>query len=261
MNIQNIPRGDTLIKKGLGPKFDALVSFDYSQIEYRLLAYYLSVRLDDESMADVFRSGRDVHAETARLILRLPADAELTDKERQRGKTGNFSIVYAGGVPTIQRQQAIAGDPVTREEAKEILKAIRTTMPGVYDLDQDIQTTVKERGYLRSILGRILYPDPKIPERDARRKMLNALMQGGAADIMRNAIVECTRWRKAAGIHSQIICMVHDDMIWDAVDEEIPLLYNEVPKLMMYPKVSDVVPLEVDCVVGRSSWAEKEKYE
>lgn len=261
MNIQNIPRGDTLIKKGLGPKFDALVSFDYSQIEYRLLAYYLHQVLDDDSMAEVFRSGRDVHTETARRVLRYAADVELTDKERQRGKTANFSIIYAGGVPTIIRQQALAGDPVTKEEAKEILQAIRDSMPGSIALDKDIQATVAERGYLRSIVGRILYPDPKIPERDALRKMLNALMQGGAADIMRHAIVECSRWRKAEGIKSQIICMVHDDMIWDAHAEEIPVLHEMVPRLMDFPKVSEVVPLEVDCVIGRESWAEKEKYE
>ena len=261
MNIQNIPRGDTLIKKGLGPKFDALVSFDYSQIEYRLLAYYMSEVLQDDSMAEVFRSGRDVHIESARLVLHYDADVELTDKERQRGKTANFSIIYAGGVPTIMRQQALAGDPVTREEAKVILQAIKDTMPGAIALDKDIQATVAERGYLRSIVGRILYPDPTIPERDARRKMLNALMQGGAADIMRHAIVECSRWRAAQGIKSQMICMVHDDLIWDAFEDEIPLLVENVPKLMDFPKVSSVVPLEVDCVIGRTSWAEKEKYE
>lgn len=261
MNIQNIPRADKLVKAAFIPKQDLLVSFDYSQIEYRMLAYYLVRRFDDWSMAEVFKSGRDVHAETGRLLYNLGLDDPVPDSQRQRGKTANFSVIFGGGVPTIMSQQARAGEPVTEEEAQDILDRIRAGMPGATALGDDVTAVARERGYITSLFGRRLTLDPTVPRWKAARKMLNALLQGSAADLMRHAMVQCHEWATAEELRSHMVCQVHDDLLWDVIHEELELVATTVPTLMSYDPVNEIVPIEVDCQVSPESWAEKVDYE
>ena len=131
MNFQNIPRENKLIKRCFLPKLDKFASFDYEQIEYRILAYYLSIAVGDDSMAEAFRAGEDPHKETAKLIL---GRDEIGDTERQIGKTLNFSIIYAGGVPTILRQMARNNIPCDRGIAKGWMNELHEKMPGIREL-------------------------------------------------------------------------------------------------------------------------------
>ncbi len=278
MNFQNIPRQDKLIKRAFGPKLDGLAFFDYAQIEYRLLAYYLAEQLGETRMAEAFKAGLDPHTVTAEIIvnaLGLDVEMPLSDYYRQLGKTGNFSIVYSGGTPTIIRQLTRAGWKCDYKLAKQIRDAIRENMPEVTRLEESIAETLDDRarhpvskfdryGYLLTLWGRHLRPDPAIMEsegkRSAYRKMLNALIQGCAADLMREALRTVHANLEEGGYRSHMVNNVHDEVQVDFVEDELELLAVEVPKWMSYPVIDAVVPIEVDMEVSYQSWADKETY-
>lgn len=278
MNFQNIPRQDKLIKRAFGAKNDGLAFFDYAQIEYRLLGYYLAEQLGETRMAEAFKGGLDPHTVTAEIILDalgLEVERPLSDYYRQLGKTGNFSIVYAGGTPTIIRQLTRAGWKCDFKLAKRIRDAIRENMPEITRLEESIAEVLDERarsatskfdryGYLLTLWGRHLRPDPAIMETDGKRsayrKMLNALIQGCAADLMREALRTTHKNLTEGGFRSHLVSTVHDEVHIDFVEDELPMIAEEVPKWMDYDVISAVVPVEVEMEVSYQSWADKEAY-
>lgn len=239
--------------------------YDYEQIEYRLLAYYMKVALDDGRMADNFRAGIDAHTSLAKLLmdyLKVEYTEPLTDVQRQvYGKTPNFAIVYAGGKPTIKRQLAKAGIPCDDKMAKEILDAIRGTMPGVRGLMDMLAEEAKQKGYVFDIFGRHYRPDYTIPYNDAVRKLLNALLQGGAAGLTREAVVKVAHGCAELGLKAHIVNVVHDEIIMDSPLDELPALAEYVPVWMGNPTVEPVVPVTVGMEVAYENWADKEEYD
>lgn len=259
MNFQNIPRSNTLIKKAIIPKMDCLVCADYEQVEYRMLAYYMAVAFDDYEMANNFIAGVDPHAATAEIML---GRAVESDTDRQFGKTGNFSVIYAGGVPTIQRQMAKAGVEVSRKEAKALLAKLHQGMPGVKVLMEMLSEEANNKGYVFDIVGRHHHPDPTVPRyEDALRKLLNALIQGGAAGLIREAVIKVEEGCAELGLTSHIINVVHDELVLDAIEDELPTLAEYLPIWMGNETVESVVPITVGMDVCYENWADKTPYE
>lgn len=267
MNLQNIPRKDKVVKRAFRPKLDAFVFCDYKNIELRLLAYYLAASLGDESMAQVFRDGRDLHAETAIRVLGLAT--EPTDEQRQIGKTLNFAIVYGAGPYKVGEQLGIGP-----AKGKEILDTFHAAWPGIKRLHNPcrkcvlargycgqphctgpgtIQQRIAERGYITTLWGRQLRPEQE-------HKALNALVQGCAADLMRAGLVKVHRYLGENLMASHLVLTIHDELVMDAVRAEIPTLVEVVPRLMDHEPVSKIVPIEVDTEVSFTTWADKVPY-
>lgn len=255
-----MPRSEKLIKGAFRPKLDFLLFADYSQIEYRLLAYYLASVLDDHSMADNFKAGIDPHSATARIMLGLASDAELTDEQRQVGKVGNFSIIYMGGVPTLVRQLGC-----TEAQARKLLKKLKSGMPGAAALFAELQETYKERGYIRTIAGRHLTVDPAIVEKRgqfrAEGALLNYLIQGSAAELIRDALIKVHTWLAENGMASHVVNVVHDEIQVDGAWDELDALLAGVPRHMGNPEVEEFVPIAVDIEISETTWAEKHALE
>ena len=243
MNFQNLPRDDTSVKKAIVPKLDVLLFADYSQIELRFLAYYAAL-LGDRGMLDVFLEGRDIHSESTIGALRLTR--EPTDKERQVGKTLNYSMTYAGGTPTLMRQLG-----VTYEEARDIREAFHEKWPGIRIVENALEVRMMERGYIETLWGRQLHPEQE-------RLYLNTLLQGNAADLLRSAAVKVHR--HLGDKRSHIVDLVHDEIVYDVTLDELPDLSMNVPILMSDPRVAEVIPVEVDLGISYTNWGGKEKY-
>ncbi len=244
MNVQNIPRSQKDVKQAFVPKFDAFLFFDYKAIEVRLLAYYLARGIGDQSLASEINNGSDPHLVTAQ---GLYATSNVTDEQRQVGKTLNFSIIYGGGTPTIMRQLG-----VDYAEAKRLLKAYHETRPGIKLLNAKIATAIQDRGYINNLYNRRLHVEEE-------HKALNALIQGSAADLMRDAVVKvdnflCTKYA------SHIVNIVHDEIIIDADKNEISDVVSAVPRLMGNSVVEEFVRVETDCEISYTTWADKEAY-
>lgn len=243
MNVQNIPRSQKDVKRAFVPKLDAFFFFDYKAIEVRLLAYYLAKGIGDNSLATEIREGLDPHSVTAQGLF---GRADISDEERQVGKTLNFSIIYGGGTPTIMRQLG-----VDYPEAKRLLKAYHETRPGIKLLNAKIATTLGERGYINNLYQRRLHVEEE-------HKALNALIQGSAADLMRDAVIRVDKFLSDKSSH--IVNIIHDEIMLDADKSEYDILVASIPRLMTNDEVSEVVPIEVDCEWSTTNWAEKEEY-
>lgn len=244
MNVQNIPRSQKDVKRAFVPKIDAFLFFDYKAIEVRLLAYYLAKAIGDSTLANEINNGSDPHRITAQ---GLYGKEDVTDEERQVGKTLNFSIIYGGGTPTIMRQLN-----VPYKEARRLLTVYHHTRPGIKMLNDAIANSLK-RGYITSLYGRRLHVQES-------HKALNALIQGSAADLMREAVVNVNHYLNAVEFRSHIVNIVHDEIIIDASLNEIVTLVKVIPPLMGNKTVEEFVKIGTDCEISRTNWAEKEEY-
>lgn len=246
MNVQNIPRTQKDVKGAFIPKEDCFLFFDYKAIEVRLLAYYLVRAVSDTSLVEEITQGMDPHRVTAQ---GLYGREEVTDEERQVGKTLNFSIIYGGGTPTIMRQLG-----VTYQEARELLKAYHDTRPGISLLRKSIDNTLASRGYIINSHGRHLHVTES-------HKALNALIQGSAADVMREAVVTTHKYLNTHLRYSHIVNIIHDELMIDADKDEVQDLVDNIPVCMTPQTINQVVPIEVDVEWSDTTWADKEEYE
>lgn len=246
MNFQNIPRSEKVIKRGFVPKLDAFLFFDYKAIELRVLAFYMATALDDYSLAQEFIDGADPHRVSAQGIY---GKDDVTDEERQVGKTVNFLSVYGGGPRALCAQLG-----VTWPEAVRMLDAFHDARPGIRKLQAKIEKRIAQRGYITTLWGRHLHP------RDDH-KALNALIQGCSADLMRSALVKTHHWMRQQRLRSHLVSVIHDELIGDVWLPEVPTLVYMVPKLMDHDVISKIVPVETDCEISFTTWADKEPYE
>lgn len=270
MNVQNIPRSDKVIKRCFVPKLDAFLFADYSQIELRLLAYYLA-EVNFPEMAEVIKAGKDLHTESTRLALQLTR--EPTEEERQIGKTLNFSIVYGGGMPTVTKQierLAVEGKiphMLSKSEIREILDNYHAAWPGIGripwqgaappgTLNWFLAQRIIERGHIKTLYGRHLH----MGDGEGEHKLLNKLVQGSAADLMRASLVRTHKWLMDRAFESHLVNTVHDEMILDCCTSEIDRVAKAIPGLMDHPVISKVVPVHVDLEISSQSWADKEAY-
>ena len=244
MNVQNIPRSQKDVKRAFKPKLDAFLFFDYKAIEVRLLAYYLAAGIRDYSLATEINNGSDPHAITAQGLYNK---SDVSEEERQVGKTLNFSIIYGGGTKTIMNQL-----DVPYKEARRLLTAYHTTRPGIKILNEYIATSLNSKGFIRNLYGRRLHVDTE-------HKALNALIQGSAADLMRDSVVRVDTWLEAS-MASHIVNIVHDEIIIDADKSELNKIFTTIPTLMGNKTVSKFVSIDTDCEISYTSWAEKEEY-
>lgn len=252
-----------MVKRGFVPKLDCFLLLDFAQIEYRLLAYYLSSSLGDSSMAEVFARGEDLHSASAAAILGKPIE-ELTDAERQIGKVYNFLTIYGGGPGKASKDLDIPFD--VAKEQQDLFHASWPAIKklhnpprfnGTYSKGQKpglIQKQLKNRGYITTLWGGHLHPR-------SPHMALNALVQGCAADLMRASLVSVSKTLKANDVKSHLVNVVHDELIFDCAADEVDALVPEIERCMCdWPTITEHVPVEVDANISFTSWAEKEQY-
>jgi len=234
------------------PKLGALSFFDYSAIEPRLFAYY-AAKMGFPEMAKMVNDGIDPYSAVARLIEQRD---DITPEDRQHWKVFFLSLMYGGGVKTIMEQFKCK-----RTKARLMIDQFHDNFPAVRSLQDTVGRVSARRGHIVGIDGRHLHPEPF-----GEHKMLNKLIQGGAAGIMKQAIVRVHNWLQAdldgkgGPTQSHIISVVHDELQIDGPESELPMLNEWVPRLMRHEEVNSVVPIEVDHEVSTTSWADKVGY-
>ena len=252
-NVQNIPirtpEGARIREAFVPAEGCRLLSADYSQVELRILAHYSG----DESLADAFRRGEDVHRRTwAEVTGKAPAD--VTADERARAKAVNFGIIYGSSAFGLASQLGIAAG-----EAQATIDAYFARYRGVRRfLDETIAAAARD-GFVRTFLGRRRYlPDLRSRNRTLRgaaeRMAVNTVIQGTAADLIKKAMVEVDALLRGARLRTRMILQVHDELVLEVPEAELDRVREEVPRRM--EKVLSLrVPLLVEAGVGRS-WRE-----
>ncbi len=253
-NLQNIPIRTDRGKKVRGmfiPRGEeyTLLAADYSQIELRIIAALSG----DEAMISAFKNGEDIHAATASKVFDVPLD-EVTREQRSHAKTVNFGIIYGVSAFGLSQQTNLS-----RMEAKEVIEAYFRTYPGVRDYIDSQVELAREQGYVQTITGRRRYLKDinsrnAVVRGHAERNAVNAPIQGSAADVIKLAMIKIHDEMKKRSMKSKMILQVHDELVFDAHNDEI----QELTKLtveLMESAYELSVPLEVDTGIG-SNWLE-----
>ncbi len=252
-NLQNIPirtdRGRE-IRKAFIPREPnrILVSADYSQIELRIVAAISG----DPNMCEAFRSGKDIHTATAAKVYNV-ADADVTKEMRYKAKSVNFGIIYGQGAFGLADNLGIS-----RSEAKEIIDNYKKEFSGITSYMDNTINFAKENGYVETLMGRKRWlkdiNSANFTVRGyAERNAINSPIQGTAADMIKLAMISIHQKIKDAGLQSRMILQVHDELVFDALPEEMdvlkPLILDGMRSALPLP---NDVPVEAELGMGEN---------
>ena len=222
-NLQNIPIRTELgrrIRRAFIPRAgNVLVSADYSQIELRVLAHLSQ----DEALMEAFNEGQDIHAVTASVVFNIPLEA-VTPDQRRAAKVANFGVLYGLSASGLQRD---LGMPL--DEAKQFIANYFGRFASVRTYLETIKSEAYRTGYVETVLGRRRYlqdlraANPMLRSA-AERMAINMPFQGSNADIMKVAMVAIRRRMREAGMRSQMVLQVHDELVFDVLPGELDAL-------------------------------------
>ena len=241
-NLQNIPvrsEEGKLIRKAFVSHNGYLVSFDYSQIELRILAHMAHVT----NLIDAFNQGKDIHRHTAALVFGVK-DEEVTPQMRSQAKAVNFGIIY--GMSEFRLSKDIG---MSIAEARNFINKYFETYPEVKTYMDEVVEVCKKQGYVSTLLNRKRYI-PTINDKNfmvrqqAQRYAMNTPIQGTGADILKPAMIEVDKALKVHHLKSQMILQVHDELIFDVFEDEL----EEVMSLVK-EKMENCIKMDVPLIV------------
>ena len=225
-----------------------LVSFDYSQVELRLMAHLSH----DPVLTEAFRSGSDVHATTAARLFGV-APGAVTPAQRAQAKVVNFGILYGMGPARLARELNLS-----RALASAFIEEYRRTLAGVSEYLDRVLESALERGYSETILKR-RRPLPGLRLEGARRAeaeraAVNTPIQGSAADLIKVAMVKIDALLYERGARTRLVLQVHDELLFETDEGEIDEIAAVIRDVMEHA-IALRVPLVVHEGRGRN-WDE-----
>ncbi|MCM1511670.1 MAG: DNA polymerase I [Oxalobacter formigenes] len=230
-NLQNIPvrtgEGRRIREAFIAPPGSRIVSADYSQIELRIMAHLSG----DKGLIQAFSLGEDIHRATAAEIFDIAPGAVLPE-QRRHAKVINFGLIY--GMSAF----GLAGNlGIGRQAAQAYIDRYFQRYPGVARYMENTRLKARENGYVETVFGRRLWlPEihsPNGPRRQAaERAAINAPMQGTAADIIKLSMIAVQDWLEKENCRSRLILQVHDELVLEVPEAEVPLLCQKLPELM-----------------------------
>jgi DNA polymerase-1 len=256
-NLQNIPirteQGRQIRSAFLpGPPGWLLVAADYSQIELRVLAHFSG----DATLRQAFAEDRDIHAQVASEVYGVPIE-EVNSAQRRNAKAVNFGVIYGQSPFGLAR-----GLGIEKREAAEFIDRYFARYPGVDRFIIETLVQCRRDGFVSTIFGRrrpvtgVRDPrtlsDPRqrtLPERIA----INTVIQGSAADIIKQAMIRVHRRLAAEGLQAKMLLQIHDELLFELPPEEQPALTRLVTEEMA-AAANLAVPLKVDLKSG-PNWA------
>jgi DNA polymerase-1 len=252
-NLQNIPIR-TPIGREIRDAFVAddgcrLLSFDYGQVELRILAHCSG----EPTLREAFRRGEDVHRATAAEVFSIPP-AEVDRTTRDRAKAVNFGIVY--GISDFGLSEQLG---IPRADAKDYIERYLARYPRVQSFIDATVAAAAQDGYVTTLMGR-RRPIPELAGRTVAQRQLgerlavNTVIQGSAADVIKVAMVRAHRAIREAGLRSRIVLQIHDELLVEAPDAEVARATALVRDAMLRAIDLDP-PLAVDAGSGRT-WLE-----
>ena len=252
-NLQNIPirteEGSRIRRAFIAEPGHVLVSADYSQIELRLLAHVADIR----QLKDSFAAGEDIHARTASEVFGVPMQG-MDPMTRRRAKAINFGIIYGISAFGLARQLGIAPG-----EARAYIDAYFARYPGIRAYMEKTKDDARIAGFVTTPFGRRCWV-PGIDDRNAARRAyaerqaINAPLQGGAADVIKRAMVHLPAALSVSGLSARMLLQVHDELLFEAPAAEAEAT-AALARRVMEAAATLSVPLVVETGVGRN-WAE-----
>jgi DNA polymerase-1 len=249
-NLQNIPvrseEGRKIRRAFIAAPGHVLLSADYSQIELRLLAHVADIT----ALKDAFRRGIDIHALTASQVFGVPVEG-MDPLVRRKAKAINFGIIYGISPFGLARQLGIP-----RGEAGAYIDAYFARYPGIRDYMERTRNAARDRGFVTTLFGRRCHvrgindKNPSVRS-FAERAAINAPIQGGAADIIKRAMIRIPAALSAAGLGARMVLQVHDELLFEVPADQAEMTRDTVVRVMEGAARLDV-PLVVDTGIGET---------
>ena len=253
-NLQNIPvrteEGRKIRECFIaGQGYSALLTADYSQIEMRIMAHLSN----DKALLAAFESGEDLHATVAAEVFGVKA-ADVDPEMRRQIKAMSYGLAYG-----LSSYGLAAQLDLTPPAAQDLMDRYFLRFGGIRDYLKSVVEEARKVGYTETVMGRRRYlPDLLHDNRQRReiaeRMALNAPIQGSAADIIKQAMLNVQSALSESKLKSRLLLQVHDELILEVVEGEEEKLSTLVRKEMgsAYPLKA---PLDVNVGIGKS-WNE-----
>ncbi|WP_068268446.1 DNA polymerase I [Caviibacter abscessus] len=248
-NLQNIPtrtlEGTKIRNCFVSDKDNVLVSFDYSQIELRVLAQLSK----DEHLIDAYKNDLDLHELTARKIFAKFNNEPITKFERNIAKTINFSVLYGKTPYGLSKELKIPID-----SAKRYIDTYFQGYPKVAPFLDNIVNEALKNGYVKTLFGTRRYihdirSSNKLIFEQGKRMAINTVVQGTAANIIKMVMIKLHK------LGYKLLIQVHDELIFELPKNEAERLSKEIKKIMEETIHFDLVKLKVNCSIG-DNWGE-----
>ncbi|MCD6006277.1 DNA polymerase I [Halomonas sp. IOP_6] len=252
-NLQNIPirteEGRKIRQAFVARPGYRIVAADYSQIELRIMAH-LS---EDKGLLEAFAEGRDIHTATAAEVFGTALEKVSAD-QRRSAKAINFGLIYGMSAWGLSRQLHI-----DRNQAQTYIDRYFDRYPGVARYMDRIRTQAAEDGFVETVLGRRLYlPEIHSQNRNSRqgaeRTAINAPMQGTAADIIKQAMIDVDAWLAEGEFDALMVMQVHDELVFEVAEGQVEAFIEQV-QARMQAAATLSVPLIVEAESG-ANWDE-----
>jgi len=253
-NLQNIPvrteEGRSIRNNFIaGNGYVGLLTADYSQIEMRIMAHLSN----DAGLLAAFETGEDLHATVAGFVFGVKAN-EVDSEMRRQIKAMSYGLAY--GLSSYGLALQLDLSPPA---AQDLMDRYFQRFGGIRDYLSSVVEQARKVGYTETVMGRRRYlPDLLHDNRQRRdiaeRMALNAPIQGSAADIIKQAMLNVQRALIAGSFNSRLLLQVHDELILEVVAGEEDKLTELVRREMgaAYPLKA---PLDVSVGIG-VSWNE-----
>ena len=247
-NLQNIPRDSSIRNLFVAPDGQIMLVADYDQIELRVMAMFSQ----DKELLNVFNNNIDIHTGAAALLFGKPVE-DVTSEERQIGKGVNFLTAYGGGAGKLARTTGIHF-----EQAQHMIQEYYRQFSGLTEWKQKVVAQGRRLGYVETITGRRRrLPDLNSVNSElksrAERQAVNAVVQGSAADLCKQAMIDIDRAFKGTSL--KMLVQVHDELVAVAPEDEAVEMQELFIKAMGHDTIIQGVPLRVSCDMA-ATWAE-----
>ncbi len=252
-NLQNIPirtaEGRRVRQAFVANPGYKLVAADYSQVELRIMAHLSQ----DPGLLSAFSSAQDVHKATAADVFGVSLE-EVSTEQRRGAKAINFGLIYGMSAFGLANQLDIS-----RGDAQSYVDRYFEKYPGVRKYMDETQASADEKGYVETLFGRRLYlpgihAGNGMIRKAAQRTAINAPMQGTAADIIKQAMIDIGHWLSSAQLGAKMVLQVHDELVFEVAEKDVDMLIDGV-KFRMTTAAALDVPLVVDVGIG-NNWDE-----
>lgn len=245
-NLQNIPvrtdEGKEIRRVFIAKPGYKVLSADYSQIELRLMAEVANVAKLKQS----FMNNEDIHERTASQVLHIPLE-QITSDQRRRAKAINFGIIYG-----ISAFGLAANLGISRTEAKDYIDTYFNEYPEIKQYMTNTQQFVEANGYVTTPFGRKIYIpglDNRATKSFALRAAINAPIQGGAADIIKMAMIRVDKVLKQSKLDATLLLQVHDELVLEVAEKDIDAV-SKLVKTAMEQVIGLSLPLVVEVGIG-----------
>lgn len=252
-NLQNIPirteLGREVRRAFVATDGYKLLSVDYSQVELRILAHISQ----DATLLEAFAQGLDIHAATAAAVYGIPVE-QITKEQRGFAKRVNFGLIYGMGAFRLARDSKL-----TLAEAQAFIKTYFERLPGVEKYLNETKQAAR-KGPIKTLFGRqrefaILRNasegSNKVAIQGEERVAINMPIQGTAADIMKQAMINLYHALQQSKLAGKMILQVHDELVLEVPDVEVTETSQLVVQIMENAYKLDA-PLRANANVGQN---------